>query len=206
MRFWFKPIDGIWEFKSWVLVIDRENIEEEDIQGNLAMRYLWYLVPVVSQDNKLWPIEILNSPIEQISPTAINFVPNPKNLLRDYAKISKMLEDNPATVAQDLKPRSPQVRRRRKAKEIVIARAEGKCEYISCNGMPPDTKNDGTPLFQVDHIIPLSENGRDSAENMIALCPNCHAAKTYGKNRVEMAKKLKEIALERHNNLVKAQI
>jgi 5-methylcytosine-specific restriction protein A len=62
-------------------------------------------------------------------------------------------------------------------------------------------KKDGTPIFQVDHIIQLSDGGPDQPDNMIALCPNCHAAKTLGGNRSEMTARLKTIALTRHSAL-----
>jgi 5-methylcytosine-specific restriction protein A len=68
--------------------------------------------------------------------------------------------------------------------------------------MPPDVKKDGTPLFQVDHIVQLSDGGPDQPDNMIALCPNCHTAKTLGKNRNEMTRRLKKIALKRHTALL----
>jgi 5-methylcytosine-specific restriction protein A len=201
-RFWFRPAGGMWEFKSWVTVFDRENIEEEDVQGNLAMRYLWFLVPVVSEHKELWPQEVLNAPISQISPNEINLVKNPRNLLTDYARIAKELENNPTTLNTNQKPRTPQPKRRKRAKDIVIARAQGICENDKCSGMPPDVKNDGTPIFQVDHIVQLSDGGPDQPDNMIALCPNCHAAKTLGKERSEMTVRLKKIALMRHRALV----
>ena len=202
VRFWYRPVGGSWEFKSWATVFERENIEEEDVDGNLAMRYLWFLVPVISEHKELWPIEVLEAPINQISPYEISLIKNPRNLLVDYARIARELENNPTSLDFNLKPRPPQPKRRKRAKDIVIARAQGTCENDDCSGMPPDVKKDGTPIFQVDHIIQLSEGGPDQPDNMIALCPNCHAAKTLGGNRAEMTAKLKSIALKRHAVLI----
>ena len=162
VRFWFRPIGGVWEFKSWVTVLDRDNIEEEDVQGNLAMRYLWFLVPVVSEHKELWSDEILAAPVNQISPNEISLVKNSRNLLEDYARIALELENNPTSLNTNQKPRSPQPKRRKRAKDIVIARAAGRCENDLCSGMPPDVKKDGTPIFQVDHIIQLSDGGQIS--------------------------------------------
>ena len=201
VRFWYRPVGGAWEFKSWATVFDRENIEEEDVQGNLAMRYLWFLVPVISEHKELWPIEVLESPVNPISPTEVSLIKNPRNLLADYARIARDLENNPTSLDFNPKPRSPQPKRRKRAKDIVIARAQGFCENDNCSGMPPDVKKDGTPIFQVDHIIQLSDGGPDQPDNMIALCPNCHAAKTLGGNRSEMTARLKSIALIRHSAL-----
>ena len=201
-RFWYRPTGGMWEFKTWVIVYDRENIEEEDVQGNLAMRYLWYLVPVASEHKELWPIEIIKSPIAQILPSEIRVVKNPKNLLEDYARIAKELENNPTSLNLNQKARAPQPKRRKRAKDVVIARAQGQCENDQCSGMPPDVKNDGTPIFQVDHILQLSEGGPDQPDNMIALCPNCHSAKTLGKNKLEMTSRLKNLVIAKHSSLM----
>jgi 5-methylcytosine-specific restriction protein A len=202
VRFWYKPTKGTWTFKNWVTVVDRDNIEEEDVQGNLAKRFLWYLEPVISNDKSLWPIELAQAPIRQIPEGELILVKNSKNLIDDYAKIAKDLEENPTTLSLSIKPRSPQPRRRKRAKDIVIARAAGKCENDLCTGMPPDVKKDGTPIFQVDHIVQLSERGPDQPDNMIALCPNCHSAKTFGSNRNEMTTRLKKIASDRHKALL----
>jgi len=41
-------------------------------------------------------------------------------------------------------------------------------------------KKGGGYYVETHHIIPLEEGGFDSEENMIAICPNCHAKLTYG--------------------------
>jgi 5-methylcytosine-specific restriction protein A len=202
IRFWYKPSKGNWLFRNWAAVADRDNIEEEDIEGNLAKRFLWYLEPVVSQDKTLWPAELVQALVRDISEDEVILLKNPKNLLLDYARIAKELEANPTTIASSAKPRTPQPRRRKRAKDIVIARAAGVCENDQCTGMPPDVKKDGTPLFQVDHIIQLSDGGPDQPDNMIALCPNCHTAKTLGKNKSSMTARLKRIAITRHAALL----
>ncbi|MFT5717188.1 MAG: 5-methylcytosine-specific restriction protein A [Oleiphilaceae bacterium] len=65
---------------------------------------------------------------------------------------------------------------------VVIAtllRANGKCER--CLSKAPFTrKSDNSPYLEVHHKIRLADNGDDSVENAIALCPNCHRQKHYG--------------------------
>ena len=68
--------------------------------------------------------------------------------------------------------------------------------------LPPLVDEQGIPLFQVDHIVQLSDGGPDQPDNMIALCPNCHTAKTLGKNRAAMTSRLRRIALEKHSALI----
>jgi len=60
--------------------------------------------------------------------------------------------------------RSPEVRR------FVLIRAAGQCERC---GTPGFLTESGLYL-ETHHVIPLSESGRDSTENVMALCPNCH--------------------------------
>lgn len=62
----------------------------------------------------------------------------------------------------------------------VLDRANGFCER--CNSKAPFLRdNDRTPYLEVHHIISLSDNGDDTVENTIALCPNCHRHAHYGK-------------------------
>jgi hypothetical protein len=61
----------------------------------------------------------------------------------------------------------------------VLRRAQGKCEY--CLKTAPFIKiANKEPYLEVHHILPLSENGKDTVENAIALCPNCHRNAHHG--------------------------
>jgi hypothetical protein len=55
----------------------------------------------------------------------------------------------------------------------VLLRAQGVCERCNRNA-PFIRKSDGTPYLEVHHKIKLSNDGEDTVENTIALCPNCH--------------------------------
>lgn len=61
----------------------------------------------------------------------------------------------------------------------VLNRSSGICELCK-NKAPFFRKTDGTPYLEIHHSIPLSENGDDTVENTIALCPNCHRKMHYG--------------------------
>lgn len=63
----------------------------------------------------------------------------------------------------------------------VLYRAKGVCE--KCKSVAPFLrKSDGSPYLEVHHKIPLSEDGDDTVENAIALCPNCHRELHFGAN------------------------
>lgn len=61
----------------------------------------------------------------------------------------------------------------------VLLRANGKCECCKLSA-PFNRAKDGTPYLEVHHKVLLSENGEDTVENAIAICPNCHRKKHFG--------------------------
>ncbi|MGB5918107.1 HNH endonuclease [Arcobacter sp.] len=60
----------------------------------------------------------------------------------------------------------------------VLERANGTCEKCK-NPAPFIRKKDKTPYLEVHHIIRLADNGNDTVENAIAVCPNCHRELHY---------------------------
>lgn len=61
----------------------------------------------------------------------------------------------------------------------VLERAAGKCECCG-NSAPFNRKSDGAPYLEVHHRIPLAQDGDDTVENAIGLCPNCHRKDHFG--------------------------
>ncbi len=61
----------------------------------------------------------------------------------------------------------------------VLIRAKGNCE--SCGKIAPfERASNRTPYLEVHHRVRLADNGEDSVENAIALCPNCHRKAHFG--------------------------
>ncbi len=56
--------------------------------------------------------------------------------------------------------------------EYTKLRANGKCEL--CEEPAPFINKEGEPYLETHHIIWLSKGGKDSINNTVALCPNCH--------------------------------
>jgi 5-methylcytosine-specific restriction enzyme A len=61
----------------------------------------------------------------------------------------------------------------------VLARASGNCELCK-KPAPFLRKTDGTPYLEVHHRNLLAHGGKDSVENAIAVCPNCHRQQHHG--------------------------
>ncbi|MBT2206858.1 HNH endonuclease signature motif containing protein [Actinomadura sp. NEAU-AAG7] len=77
------------------------------------------------------------------------------------------------------------------AVRAVLMRSGGRCENPLCAGQPEDVKENGDPILEVDHVLDRARWGRDHPIQMIALCPNCHAIKTWGRT----GERLREVLL-----------
>lgn len=56
--------------------------------------------------------------------------------------------------------------------ELARRRAQGICQL--CEQPAPFQNKKKEPYLEVHHIVWLSKGGKDSRENTVALCPNCH--------------------------------
>jgi 5-methylcytosine-specific restriction enzyme A len=88
------------------------------------------------------------------------------------------------------------------ARRAVLRRSEGHCESPRCTGEPQDTTDARHPILEVDHIQDLAKGGPDHPEQMIALCPNCHAIKTRGRTREQLRHELFMVARQRHEAIL----
>jgi 5-methylcytosine-specific restriction protein A len=61
----------------------------------------------------------------------------------------------------------------------TLKRANGKCERCKRDS-PFISKSTGLPYLEVHHKIMLANDGEDTLENTIALCPNCHRYLHFG--------------------------
>jgi hypothetical protein len=80
--------------------------------------------------------------------------------------------DRALTVRQEYL-RDPKIRQR------VIDFSNGKCEYCQKPGF---MKLNGERYLEAHHVISLANNGDDSVDNLIALCPEHHREAHFGAN------------------------
>lgn len=79
-------------------------------------------------------------------------------------------------------------KRSARIKKLVLARAHKRCEL--CNKASPFIDMKGSPYFEMHHLIPLSEGGLDTVDNVVCLCPNCHRELHFGKKSKRYRKML----------------
>ncbi|WP_354642925.1 HNH endonuclease [Kitasatospora camelliae] len=119
--------------------------------------------------------------------------------VREYLRLVSVVEEREVkTRGQRRAGQSARPVRIPQAREAVLLRCGGLCENPSCAGQPDDVTDDGRPLLEVDHIEEIAAGGRDHPEQMAALCPNCHAAKTRGRRRSQLRADLATAVGEAH--------
>ncbi|MBU6206852.1 MAG: HNH endonuclease [Alphaproteobacteria bacterium] len=75
-----------------------------------------------------------------------------------------------------------------KVRHRVIKRAKGKCEHCGELGF---AKPDGSHYVEANHIISLAEQGPDTLDNVIALCPNHHREAHFGEGSEQLEAEFK---------------
>ncbi|KXU87140.1 hypothetical protein CR51_36000 [Caballeronia megalochromosomata] len=86
--------------------------------------------------------------------------------------------------------RNPKVRKR------VIEYANGLCEYCRRPGF---LKLSGERYLEAHHIISLADNGDDSFDNVIGLCPEHHREAHFGANGEALEEKFLKVIAGRRN-------
>ena len=64
--------------------------------------------------------------------------------------------------------------------EYALARSSGVCE--GCFTPAPFIRRNGQPYLEIHHLMELAGGGSDHPANVAAVCPNCHARVTHGKD------------------------
>ena len=76
--------------------------------------------------------------------------------------------------------------------------ANGKCDL--CNNAAPFLDSNDQPYLECHHILWLAQDGLDTLENTVALCPNCHR-KMHGINLKEDRRFLSKIVFDRFEEI-----
>lgn len=125
--------------------------------------------------------------------------------LEDILQKAKMFVDYKEQFREEY---SIKIRHESKMQKERIARIEDyTCQicgfrqsYVNANGRT-------RYIIEVDHIVEKSQGGGETINNLLVLCPNCHAKKTYGLIKVNPDYTIEEngrqrpLMQDRHLNL-----
>ena len=133
--------------------------------------------------------------IEYLVETTGKDVPNPRysmskhdylGLEKEHTSLAKRMTDQELERHLQGVPKNPprfevrstQCVRSPYVAELAKRKAQGICQ--DCYRPAPFYTRTNEPYLEVHHIKPLSDDGPDVLENVIALCPNCHRKRHYG--------------------------
>ncbi|MFF7447189.1 MULTISPECIES: HNH endonuclease [unclassified Streptomyces] len=212
LRYWHKPFQKQFNFETWAVVVQRRLRWGVGTDGKWRREFLWILAPVPSPERVSWTadvLEALQTDTGVLHDDTNSYRPGDLDpeARRDatetdedaYKRLTQAAERNAKRRDQPKKPslvdrfiRDPS------ARAAVIRRSGGSCESPQCSGHPRERTIAGEPILQVDHVQDLGKGGADFPSNMIALCPNCHALKTYGADREKLRRLLAATARRLH--------
>jgi len=92
-----------------------------------------------------------------------------------------------------IKPRTVDSTRKTFARSVRVAAyvekaANGVCEL--CDQRAPFIDVSGLPFLEVHHIRMLADEGPDTVDNAVAVCPNCHRALHFSANSADLKESL----------------
>lgn len=196
-RYWYRPQGGNFSFVTWVAVLGRAWVDGIGQDKLPRPEIEWVLQAVPAADSSAWPQEV-RSAWEELRSAGTGTSTSPEAQPKSsYSDLVQRVENRgqkrrTSGVVRADYPRSAAARR------AVLLRSEGQCEGWCCTGMPAELNRQGNPILDVDHIKDLALGGLDHPENMVALCPNCHASKTRTSRTAKWRQELSKIAVAAH--------
>jgi len=214
LRYWHRPYLEDWSFETWVVIVQRRRRWGKGEDGLPRREFVWILAPVPSPMRETWPkavLEALDEDDKEVHDDSVDIVPAEAEMAFEGRNLStkerykRLMEAaSKAQINRSGRSKMTKVERHLRsfaAREAVLTRCDGKCENPDCLGHSSERTDAGKPILDVDHVNGLANTGEDTPDLMIALCPNCHALKTRGKNRRALERKLRAEARKRHQEM-----
>ncbi|WP_411574319.1 HNH endonuclease [Streptomyces fradiae] len=212
LRYWHRPYGGQWTFESWAVIVQRWMRWGDGEDGRRRKEFVWVLAPVPSPLEHTWPASVVDALAqdtghvhdhteEVVLAAGVDSGTARLDILERYRRLTRAANERAKShTRRSTLTTVERFLRSAPAREAVILRSGGHCENPTCLGHPTERTEADAPLLEVDHVHDLARGGPDVPEAMIALCPNCHALKTRGKNRRELQKVLLAEARLRHRS------
>jgi 5-methylcytosine-specific restriction protein A len=147
------------------VVLAAKPFQDKQLDKNKKLRKVWMFPLKVKGDQHIKPI-----PIEKI-----------KLLESERESLVHRMSTEELKVRAEQAPKkpgkretlTPQYQRNEWVAELALRRANGVCQLCD-KPAPFKKKKTGQPYLEVHHVIWLSNDGDDTLDNTVALCPNCH--------------------------------
>lgn len=152
-------------YRGRVKLCDKVGQEQQkDIDGNLRNTYIFPLqiIPEDRASSRLM-IDKITAYQKEMSEQARKLT---DKKLVDKIEKKNTNKSSKRFVNSEVYDRDPNVA------EYVKRRAGGYCDL--CGEKAPFNNLEGEPYLESHHLIWLSNDGEDSIDNAVALCPNCH--------------------------------
>lgn len=151
-----------YQYRGIVKLVDEPFREDEcDVDG--IPRKVWKFPVKLINDKDVMDVVLID---EQEAHLHKQVVENMSSALELFASATKMvLSGSERTVKTRRVHTNPVIG------EYVRMRADGKCELCGCDA---PFKHNGRPYLELDHIVPVAQGGKDTVDNIAAVCPNCN--------------------------------
>lgn len=154
---------GKYQYRG-IAKLSAEPFTEEECDRDGVPRVVWKFPLKLINEKDVMDIEAIE---EREAHLHQQVMENMSSALTLFMSASKMvLSGNERTVKAKRTQFNPIIG------EYVRIRSGGRCELCGCKA-PFEYK--GKPYLELAHLVPFSEGGKDTADNIAAVCPNCHA-------------------------------
>jgi HNH endonuclease len=126
----------------------------------------------------------------------------PKSAAEKFANLRRRAYES---IVDEVPKKLAEVMRRERSKlmaEYAFARSSGSCE--GCLKAAPFIRRNNQPYLEIHHIKELAAGGIDHPANVVAVCPNCHARITHGKDGKEFNSEIRARILQLETELDEA--
>lgn len=145
----------VYTYRGVVRLVDEPyKGRQPDINGDMRDVWLFPVMPI-SEDAQCISHELSENEISKLSDGELARCAAVKNVKRE-----------PKSTEAIVYYRDPYL------KQMVKRIANGRCQY--CGNEAPFIDKQGDPYLEEHHVVRLADGGRDTIENVVAICPNCH--------------------------------
>jgi len=111
------------------------------------------------------------------------------SLCKEWSESGKTVLPPTGFVSAD-EYRTETIQRKRclEVKAWILHNSKGVCE--SCGEDAPFMKSGAVPYLEVHHVVHLADDGPDTVQNAVAVCPNCHRALHLADNKGQLIENL----------------